>query len=397
MAMSVFEESHYQDYVEKGFTSRWLRPELLYSKIDRLKDREAISIEELGKSIEGRPIYSIKYGKGSTKIVAWSQMHGNEPTATMAVMDLLNFLTTDDQYDPLRQKIQKSLSITFIPMLNPDGAERFTRRNALNIDLNRDAASHSMPELKLLLDWVAQHQPDWAFNLHDQRNIFTVGDTDKSATISFLAASADREKIITPTRLKSMNLISLLSEVVERELPGHVAKYTDEFYPRALGEYFHKNEIPCVLVESGAYQGDPLRKLARKMNFLCLVEALTKIADDKVPEHEVQSYHQIPANTTNMLDLIVRDCTLHFKGSTYKADVGFLIKETLNKKSNSINQLFVLQDIGDLNFHYGFKERRGGELKVEDNSIELDQPADMHIQFIDGEDLVIKEGALISG
>ena len=322
----------------------------------------------------------------------WTQMHGNEPTATMALIDFLNFLTADDKYNDLRNVIEEKLEVTMIPMLNPDGSERFTRRNALNIDLNRDASRHTMPELKVLTNWVQANKPEWAFNLHDQRNIFTVGETSESATISFLAASADVQKTMTSTRIKSMNLISDLADMVEGELPGHVGKYTDEFYPRALGEYFHQNEIPCVLIESGAYPNDPFRDQARRMNFLCILECLLKIAQNEIPVNRVERYQQIPENTTNMLDLIVRSCTLSFKGHDLEADLGFLIKETPDKDSEKLLQKLILQDIGDLQFHHGFKEVKGGVIDCSKHLLELEKPANLTIQtssetlnLVDGE------------
>ena len=35
-------------------------------------------------------------------------------------------------------------------MLNPDGSEKWTRRNALDIDMNRDFLKESSPEIKIL-------------------------------------------------------------------------------------------------------------------------------------------------------------------------------------------------------------------------------------------------------
>ena len=43
---------------------------------------------------------------------------------------------TDDE--PVK-RILSALTLYVVPMLNPDGAERYQRRNAQNIDLNRDA------------------------------------------------------------------------------------------------------------------------------------------------------------------------------------------------------------------------------------------------------------------
>ena len=40
-----------------------------------------------GFSVLRKPIYSYTIGAGKTKILIWSQMHGNESTTTKALMD----------------------------------------------------------------------------------------------------------------------------------------------------------------------------------------------------------------------------------------------------------------------------------------------------------------------
>src|SRR5690606_30724131 len=97
---------------------RWLRPDFLYEKLKKYDGHVNLEIKKAGESIEGRPIYSLKYGKGKTKVILWSQMHGNEPTATMALIDLFNFFTKSDKYDALRRLLIEHLEITIIPMLN---------------------------------------------------------------------------------------------------------------------------------------------------------------------------------------------------------------------------------------------------------------------------------------
>ena len=63
-------------------------------------------------------------------------MHGNESTGTKAVFDLLNYLQSNDLF---AQMITKEITLKIIPILNPDGAQQYTRKNANEIDLNRDA------------------------------------------------------------------------------------------------------------------------------------------------------------------------------------------------------------------------------------------------------------------
>src|SRR5687768_10604447 len=127
----------------------------------------AFRTETVGESILGRAIRSVSFGTGPTRILLWSQMHGDESTATMALADIFRFLS-EGPPAPLRERLLRELTIVFVPMLNPDGAELFQRQNALGIDVNRDARRLVTPEaraLKTLRDLV---QPAFAFNLHDQ-------------------------------------------------------------------------------------------------------------------------------------------------------------------------------------------------------------------------------------
>ena len=85
-------------------------------------------------------------------------------------------------------------------MLNPDGAERYARRNAQAIDVNRDALDLATPEGRLLKAVRDRFQPELGFNLHDQNRRTTVGDTGVLASIALLAVSGDAEGTLTPGR-----------------------------------------------------------------------------------------------------------------------------------------------------------------------------------------------------
>lgn len=61
-------------------------------------------------------------------------------------------------------------------MLNPDGAELFVRRNAQQIDINRDAIYLQSPEARILKSVRDSLQPDFGFNLHDQHKYHAAGD-----------------------------------------------------------------------------------------------------------------------------------------------------------------------------------------------------------------------------
>ena len=86
-------------------------------------DPSRFFFERVGASVEGRSINMISTGAGSFRVLLWSQMHGDEPTATAALFDVLDYLQRH-RGDPVVQRIVSSLTLYVVPMLNPDGAER---------------------------------------------------------------------------------------------------------------------------------------------------------------------------------------------------------------------------------------------------------------------------------
>src|SRR5215217_7465463 len=86
----------------------------------------ALRTEEIGQSLEGRELRAVTFGGGATRVLLWSQMHGDESTATMALADVLRWMA-DASDDPLRERLRRELTVVMVPMLNPDGAEVFER------------------------------------------------------------------------------------------------------------------------------------------------------------------------------------------------------------------------------------------------------------------------------
>ena len=167
-------------HIEKSLYGRYITNENIGKIIQKFSKN--FRITTVGYSEENRPIFSVQLGRGKTRVLMWSQMHGNESTTTKAIFDLLNVFANKDSF----QSILEACTLYIIPILNPDGAERYTRFNANGIDLNRDAQGLSQSESKVLRQIFDDFKPHFCFNLHGQRTIFGVGDTGKSATLSFL-------------------------------------------------------------------------------------------------------------------------------------------------------------------------------------------------------------------
>ena len=171
---------------EKGLEGRRLTLDQIKPYLAGLDD--PFDVIKIGESFENRDIYKLSIGTGSKKILLWTQMHGNESTTTKAIFDLLNVLCNDNNTS---ESILKTCTIKIIPILNPDGAKAFTRLNTNQIDLNRDAQNLSQPESLVLRKCFDSFKPNYCFNLHGQRTIYSAGKTHNPATISFLASAQD--------------------------------------------------------------------------------------------------------------------------------------------------------------------------------------------------------------
>lgn len=339
---------------------RWLRFEDLKDLWSFVGEQDCFELILLGESEEGRPLRSIKWGSGNTKILAWSQMHGNEPTASFAISDLLILLQ-----DSSLKSLSAEIELHLIPMLNPDGAERFSRRNAHGIDLNRDAVAQFSKEIKAFYKYVDFLKPDWAFNLHDQRTIFTAGMSNKSASLSFLAPSAEVSRAVNPIRAMVMQLIAGIHHKIEPLAAGHFGRYTDEFYPRALGDNLMKDGIPTILFEMGHYPNDPYRRMARKLTCFGLIEAFMLISNGNWRDYKIDQYLSIPENGRNQRDLIFRG--LHFQGR--QLDISLMRKEIPDFKTGNLQVQYIIDDIGDLSHLNGIQEYKGTLTEFRDPAI----------------------------
>ncbi len=292
-----------------------------------LKSYETIfTVKIIGYSFLKKPIYSVNLGTGKIKILIWTQMHGNESTGTKAVFDLLRLFANPQKDVHLINHILSICTIVIIPILNPDGAEKYTRVNAQNIDLNRDAVNLKAPESKALRYVLDSFKPNYCFNLHDQRTIFSVGKENNPATLSFLAPSVDKKRSVTKSRINTMEVITTMFLGLKDYIPNQIGRYTDEFYPKATGDNFQKEGYPTILIEAGHYKDDYVREKTRKYNFIALFVGLQHIASDKIiTKNYYETYFKIPNNEKKYYDLIFTNILLNnskiILGITYKEEL----------------------------------------------------------------------------
>ena len=324
-----------------GLDRRRFPAETMWAAIEPALAGDALRVEEIGRSVEGRPIRAIRFGEGATTVLLWSQMHGDESTATMALADILHFLAAADD-DPLRARLRRSLSITFVPMLNPDGAARFRRENALGIDVNRDARRLATPEARALKAVRDRVRPDFGFNLHDQSARTLAGEDGLQAAIALLAPAADAERSYGAVRSRARRLAAVIAGGLAREIPGRVAKYDDTFEPRAFGDLMQQWGTSTVLIESGALPDDPEKQRLRALNVAAILGALDAIATRSYERADPDTYERLPFNARVAWDVLVRGGRLALGGRAWDADVALTYDDPVARTGPR------LRDVGDL-------------------------------------------------
>jgi hypothetical protein len=285
-------------------------------------------------------------------------MHGNESTTTKALFDLVNSILTETSL----KWIQAELSLFIIPMLNPDGAERYTRVNANKVDLNRDAQELSQPESKILNQTFKTFKPDFCFNLHGQRTIFGAGFSGKSATVSFLAPAQDPNLSVTSTRLKAMSVINAMNRGLQSLIPGQIGLYDDAFNINCVGDTFQSLNVPTVLFEAGHCTNDYSRDQTRFYMYAAMLYALKHIQNNSsIPDETLKDYQSIPLNQKCFYDIIFRNVSLD--DTSCLNDVAIQYREVL--KSENIDFIPEVVKIGDLSAFFGHKEIEAGGNKLE--------------------------------
>ncbi|MCF6360759.1 MAG: peptidase M14 [Cyclobacteriaceae bacterium] len=352
----------YQNYhVEKISTNRFTHQAFI-NVLSDFEREEQLSFKDIGYSEEGRAIRSVTFGKGKTKVLLWSQMHGNESTATRAILDILKFLTANDELNSFREQIADKLTLQFIPMLNPDGTNRFQRRTATEIDMNRDAVELQTPEGRLLMDVIDDFKPGFALNLHDQRRFYNVKGTEVPSSMSFLAPAYNEGREVNTTRKKAMQLIAGMNQVLQNRITGGVGLYDDTYSFRSFGDAIQAKGISTILVESGWLANDMEKEGVRKLNFLALLSAFQMIAENSYTKFSVEDYINIPPIDTKLFDVLIKNVSIDDE-SDAKVDLGINRTEHLLEAPNYYS-IGWLEDLGDLSAHYGFETVKEKGLKV---------------------------------
>lgn len=87
-----------------------------------------VQVNVAGQSHEGLDIYTARVGTGDKVLLVQSEIHGNEKTGTVAILNLLKTLSNNSKQS---KAIREEVTIVFMPMMNPDASEADKRRNSM--------------------------------------------------------------------------------------------------------------------------------------------------------------------------------------------------------------------------------------------------------------------------
>ena len=346
---------NFASYQESRIKKRRFDESTWQELIAEWSESPPLHVKIIGETFEKRPIHEVRFGNGPIQIIAWSQMHGDEATATMALCDIFNFINSNNpEFVKIREILHQNLCISVIPYLNADGAAHWTRETSLGIDMNRDALNQYSQEAKLLSDWADQINPRFAFNLHDQNRLYSVGNSANQTHIAFLATAGDEEGTWTESRLRAGKLANRLTRFTEEKIPNKVAKWSDEFNARAFGDTFQKRGYGLLLLESGGAGWDLEKQSLRQLNAAILLDAFYSIATEEYANENLETYNTLATNERQIFDIKIKHAPLEPSGKL-RADIGINLKETASEKTD-INYSWTIEEIGDLNYMHALNE-----------------------------------------
>ena len=352
------------EYLEPKLKGKYIHLDVIFPLLESFKN--VFEITEIGKSVQQRPIHQVKIGTGKTKILMWSQMHGNEPTTTKGLFDFFNFLSKDSE---LAQQIKNKYTLLCIPMLNPDGAFAYTRENANSVDLNRDAYLASQPEMKLLRILYEEFKPDYCYNLHDQRTIFGTEGFNLPATMSFLAPAFNNDRDYNEVRMKAIVIINKMNRVLQEYIPYQIGRFDDSYNVNWTGDYFTTQNTPTILFEAGHFQMDYGRDESRKYVFISLLSSLLDNYENVIVDNELDNYLRIPQNNKRFFDFIYKNVKI-IDNSVEKI-INFAAQYVEVLENNEIYFKAKISKVSDLEEYSGHTEYDCESMLFSENGINI--------------------------
>ena len=348
--------SWYTDNFEDRLTGRYITIKHILPLLDSYRNIFNVSVAGFSEMEIEIPL--VTFGKGAKKVLIWSQMHGNESTTTKALFDFFKYISVNNKQTA---QLFSQYSFYVLPILNPDGAALYTRENANNIDLNRDAEDVSQSESRVLRSIFDSLQPHLCLNMHDQRSIFGI-DGPKPATLSFLAPSADALKTITPAREIAMELIVKMKNYILAYHHDQIGRFDDTFNQNCVGDSFTSTGSPTILFEAGHYPNDYSREQSRSFVFHALIALFDLDTASQNNSLDYKEYFTIPENQKIYKDVVLYN--VRVDGEDNLQTISFQYKEKLLHQKIEFELYFDSMGVNIDVFGHQHFDLNGGKILV---------------------------------
>jgi hypothetical protein len=126
-----------------------------------------VHYDVIGKLGEGHVLPLVKITSNSNisdklDVMVIAQQHGDEPSGKEAVLELIARFANGENLNLL-----DSINLHVFPQINPWGGDNDQRRNANNIDLNRDHLVLNTKENKLIHQYFHKIMPEVTIDIHE--------------------------------------------------------------------------------------------------------------------------------------------------------------------------------------------------------------------------------------
>ena len=146
------------------------------------------------------------------------------------------------------------------------------------------------------------------------------------SSISLLAVAGDAEGTLTPGRLRAKRVASEIVGALAPMIPGGIARYDEDWNPRAFGDNVTAWGTPVVLIESGGFpKGGGFRELTR-LNFVALVKVLEGLSINDLEDASPDVYDRLLRNKSEAYaDVAITGVSIlePRTGKWFRADVAF--------------------------------------------------------------------------
>ncbi len=327
--------------------------------LHRLTREAAIPVgfDQVGKSDEGRALNSLRFGRGKRRVLVWARQHGDEPDCTAGLCAVLLELLLRPT-EPDNALILDRLDLAVLPMVNPDGVARFTRRNAQGIDINRDAVARATPEGSAIIALKEAFDPEYCFNLHDM-NPRKSANGRHLVALAFQAGPFEQRDIDNPVRLKAKAICGLMTQTARLHAPDGISRYTADYMPTAFGDSMMRWGVSSILIEAGGWRPDAGGDdFVRRLFALALHRGLYAIAaaEDATPSGDL--YETIPFDsTTYFCDVVLEKGTIingHGR-PPFRADLAFNVNTETGRTGIPLRPVSTIENLGDLGHQLGIQ------------------------------------------